>query len=244
MAGEAGDRPPWRVFISYDRRNESVARQLYKRLRADGFDVWWDQWSIRFGASWPNELTKAIQNAQFFIACVSAEYCRKLRQAQKGAPGVLRQELDAALKMQNDVGLQPELHLLIPLRLDERKPPPELARLQYLDWAEGAGYTQLVEEMRRKIADREMVKISVSTPSLPLPSPSLSKAPPLTRILFADTKGMLNGDRLPLVEEDNPRLSDIINLRNWTWRRSAMGRWGAANWEQAKARLDGERTAS
>jgi len=52
---EASPRALVDVFISYARKDESVAKNLAETLRSEGFEVWFDS-SLYAGANWESLL--------------------------------------------------------------------------------------------------------------------------------------------------------------------------------------------
>ena len=68
-----------RVFVSYVQENREVVALLVQELKTRDIDVWWDRDSLLPGDYWQNEIRRAIQSGQFFLACFSNEYLERER---------------------------------------------------------------------------------------------------------------------------------------------------------------------
>jgi formylglycine-generating enzyme required for sulfatase activity len=62
---------PTKVFISYQRDSEAVARELYERLNAAGFDVWQDVHNIRHTARWSVEINRALHDCERIVVLLT-----------------------------------------------------------------------------------------------------------------------------------------------------------------------------
>lgn len=59
------------IFVSYKREDAVPVERLVAALRAEGFDVWWDQ-DIPPGAPWEAAITAALDGARCVLVCWSA----------------------------------------------------------------------------------------------------------------------------------------------------------------------------
>jgi hypothetical protein len=66
-----------KVFISYAREDYEAAASIYRFLKDNVCDPWMDVESILPGQDWPLEIQKAIENSDFFIACLSSQSVNK-----------------------------------------------------------------------------------------------------------------------------------------------------------------------
>lgn len=62
------------VFISYVRESREEVLRFCKELESHGIEVWIDINELRPGARWKSAIRKAIEEADFFIACFTKEY--------------------------------------------------------------------------------------------------------------------------------------------------------------------------
>lgn len=144
---------PLRIFLSYAHLDAVSVRPLYDYLCDKGFDVRFDEESLTPGADWRLETEQGLSNADIVIVCLS--------QASFNKAGFIQWEirfaLDRALEM-------PEGHtFLIPLRLDDCRVPPRLARYQWLDLFESDGYQRLGEALKQRIEQLQQGVIKLPT---------------------------------------------------------------------------------
>jgi len=71
--GHAGTSRPLRVFLCHASPDKTAVRDLYRRLKADGFDVWLDEERLLPGHEWEYEIRKAVRAADAIIVCLSQQ---------------------------------------------------------------------------------------------------------------------------------------------------------------------------
>ena len=115
-----------RVFLSYPSEHESVARQIKEFIRSVGIDCWFDKDSLIAGQDWERERGIAQTEADLIVLlCASQTTDRN---------GVYQRELNQALRELTDKRLGSIY--LIPLRVEDVPLPPELTKLQFVDFFE------------------------------------------------------------------------------------------------------------
>jgi WD40 repeat protein len=62
------------IFISYVREDSDRINRLKASLDAAGVHTWIDHENIRVGENWPDAVRKAVEGADFFIACYSKSF--------------------------------------------------------------------------------------------------------------------------------------------------------------------------
>jgi len=127
---------PIKVFISYaraDRENLSQESDLhkvntiYERLRDNHFDPWFDEQVLRAGQYWEAEIVRAVNDSQFFLACLSSYSSLKVSFIQK--------EFTLAWIKQNQIQEEtPRRSYIIPIRLEEFELPHPFSQLQHIDY--------------------------------------------------------------------------------------------------------------
>ncbi len=60
-----------RVFISYSRRNKSIAERIARDLSDAGMDVWVDWRQIQAGEFWQDEIFRGIERSEIVVVCLS-----------------------------------------------------------------------------------------------------------------------------------------------------------------------------
>lgn len=131
---------PLRVFLCHAKEDKPKVRELYRRLRADGVEVWLDEKSLLPGQDWRVEIPKAVREADVVIVCMSPVSARK--------EGFVQAEINFAL----DKALEkPEGTIyIIPAKLEECDVPDKLSRWQWVNLFEDyeGGYEMLTLSLK------------------------------------------------------------------------------------------------
>jgi len=86
------------VFLAYVSEDASQVEHLCELLEAAGFDAWMDRRKLLPGQNWPRAIERAIENADFFVACLSRHSVNKRSCFQ----GEMRFALDCARRVPFD----------------------------------------------------------------------------------------------------------------------------------------------
>ncbi len=62
------------VFLSYNRAQKDWTRNLARRLRDEGFKVWFDEWCLRTGENWIDILEKGVEESRKIALVLSPEF--------------------------------------------------------------------------------------------------------------------------------------------------------------------------
>lgn len=146
------EQPRPKLFIAYVTEDAAAAGKLYDHLQAAGFSPWLDTRKLLPGQNWPRAIERAIESADFFIACLSTHSVQK----RGGFQAEIRYALDCARRIPLD-----EI-FLVPLRLDVCRVPRALEReWQYIDlfpdWERGVA--KLVAMIRGEVGKRAVGRI-------------------------------------------------------------------------------------
>lgn len=129
-----------RVFLCYAGPDRSKVESLRIKLVERGFDPWMDKVSILPGQDWELEIQKAIESADFFIACISHHF-------EERTYG--NKELRRALSV---LETMPEGSIyLIPARLEECSVPSRVTAQQWVDLFDPKGFDQLIRSLLLKV---------------------------------------------------------------------------------------------
>ena len=74
---------PIRVFLCHASSDKPAVRELYHRLKADGFAPWLDEEDLLPGQDWQREIPKAVRAADVVIVCLSRGSISKAGYVQK-----------------------------------------------------------------------------------------------------------------------------------------------------------------
>lgn len=131
------------VFIAYVEEDLELARRLRDALEGAGFASWLDKDQLLAGQNWPRAIERAIDEADAFVACLSARSLAKKGQFQCE----LRYALDCAHRMPLDEAF------VMPVRFEECRVPHNLVKqVQYVDLFPDfdRGFRQLVRALKRR----------------------------------------------------------------------------------------------
>ena len=147
------------IFLAHANEDKPQVRDLYRRLKQVGYQPWLDEEDLLPGQNWRDEIPKAIQSSDIFIACLSSQSVSKRGYVQRE----FRQALNKMAEM--PVG---EIYL-IPLKLDECEIPDlrqseygvNLRDIQWLDYWQPGGWEKLLKSIELQSA-----KLNWGQPSL------------------------------------------------------------------------------
>ncbi|GIK40941.1 MAG: hypothetical protein BroJett011_47740 [Chloroflexota bacterium] len=131
---------PLRVFLCHAAADKPAVRELYHRLRDDGFQPWLDEEDLLPGQKWQREIPKAVAASDVVVVCLSNAALTKA--------GYVQDEIKFAL---DAADRQPEETIfLIPLRLEECDVPERLVGLHWVNFFDPKGYERLLRALRAK----------------------------------------------------------------------------------------------
>lgn len=113
-------------------------RQLYQRLRADGFAPWFDEEDLLVGQNRNAETARAVRKSDVVLVCLS--------KASVSGPGQLHRHIKQALDVAAE---QPEGTIfVIPIRLEACDIPDQLKHVKGIDLFEEGSYERLKKALR------------------------------------------------------------------------------------------------
>ncbi|MEP6895972.1 MAG: TIR domain-containing protein [Chloroflexota bacterium] len=141
---------PLRVFLCHSSNDKLVVRELYQKLRAEAWlEPWLDEEELYPGQNWNLEIEKAVEAADAILVCLSNNSITK--------EGYVQKEIKTALDYSD---YKPEGTIfIIPLRLEDCKPPSRLSKWQYADYFEGQherGLRRLLVSLKRRANELEL----------------------------------------------------------------------------------------
>lgn len=130
--------PKLSVFICHSSSDKPAARELYQRLKREGYEPWLDEEDLLPGQEWRKEIPKAVAKAHVVIVCLSETAVTK--------HGFVQKEIGYALDVASE---QPEGTIyIIPVRLEQCEVPNRLSAWQWVDLFEPRGYERLLRSLR------------------------------------------------------------------------------------------------
>lgn len=122
-----------RVFLSHSSEDKMFIENLAKKLKADGFDVWYDDWEIHVGDSIVQKINEGIATSDFLIIALSKNSIKSKW---------VREELNAAtIKNVDSKGA-----FILPILLEQCEIPSLLSDKRYANFSKDpeSAYRELV----------------------------------------------------------------------------------------------------
>jgi len=149
MAAPAAEGPL--VFISYSRRDESEVRRIHDTLVRAGIRTWLDTREIEAGDVIGKRIEEGVTGCTYFVPILSPTY-----QSSEWT------QLETNLAWQREVEEGRSLVLPLLLRGETRSLPLRYRAHRYIDLRADfdAGLTELVEHLRRPVAEQPAVRVN------------------------------------------------------------------------------------
>ncbi len=129
------------IFLAHASEDKPAVLALHERLKQAGYKPWLDEKDLIPGQIWRDEIPKAIEASQIFLACLSGKSANK--------QGYIQRELRIALDILGE--MPPGTIFFIPMRLEECEIPDlrsaevglKLRDIHRLDYWKEDGFEQL-----------------------------------------------------------------------------------------------------
>jgi hypothetical protein len=129
-----------KVFLTHASGDKPVVRELYLKLKRDGFRPWLDEEDLIAGQVWSTTIRKTIEETDVVVFCLSKQSITK--------EGFIQKEMKQALDLADE---KPEGTIFfIPIRLDDCEVPYSLKRWHWVDFFEPNGYEKLVRALSER----------------------------------------------------------------------------------------------
>lgn len=132
-ARSRGERP-LQVFLCHSSGDKPTVRGIYRLLIQHGFAPWLDEKDIIPGQDWQATISEAVRTCDVVVVCLSRDSISK--------EGYVQKEINFALNAAEEK--PPGAIFLIPARLEEVNVPQRLARWQWVDLFQDAGFAKLI----------------------------------------------------------------------------------------------------
>ncbi len=129
---------PARLFLSYARLDAERVGELYRKLSAAGYTPWMDEKDILPGENFRLAIERAIEETDYFLACLSANSVDRR--------GFIQREIKQALDLWQEK--LPDDIYLIPVKLEACELPYSLRGFQAVDLFETDGWSKLLRSIQ------------------------------------------------------------------------------------------------
>jgi formylglycine-generating enzyme required for sulfatase activity len=139
-----------RIFLCHAKEDKPWVRELYHRLKDDGYSPWLDEEDLLPGQSWWAEIKKVLSDPyNLVVVCLSCNSVTKR--------GVVQREIKRALDVLEE--MPEDTIYLIPARMEDCQVPDGLSDLHWVDLFEPGGFEKLKGaldfEIDRRLAPKE-----------------------------------------------------------------------------------------
>ena len=134
-----------KIFLCHANEDKPRVREVYHRLKAEGFEPWFDETDILPGQVRDQEIRRALKNSDFILIFFS--------QNSVTQRGYLQREMKLALDAWQEM---PEGHIhTIPIRLDAGKIPESFQQFEWVDCFGVGGWERLLRALRTGVGQRQ-----------------------------------------------------------------------------------------
>ena len=138
---------PLRVFLCHSSGDKSSVREIYEKLRADGFDPWLDEEKLLPGQSWKLEIQKAVRDSDAVIVTLSESSINR--------SGFLQKEIVYALDAAQEKA-EGQI-FLIPARLERCEVPERLRDWHWVDLFDEKGYSRMYLALQQRASELGLI---------------------------------------------------------------------------------------
>ena len=133
-----------KVFLSYPSEHPATAREVATFIRSTGVDCWFDKDDLVAGEDWDRARNLALKGADVVVILCASQTTER--------NGVYQREINEALRALDDRRLG--VVYIIPVRIEDAPLPPELSRLQYVDYFDGSWRRRFAVGLARAVVEK------------------------------------------------------------------------------------------
>ena len=135
-----------RIFLCHASEDKPQVCDVYQRLKALGFEPWWDEADLVGGQQWEQEIPVALQASDFILIFFSQSSIRKI--------GYVQNEFKLALEAWRQT---PEgMIRTIPVRVDDCEVPREFRRFHWIDLFDEGSFERILRAIRTGMSQRTL----------------------------------------------------------------------------------------
>ena len=120
-------KPKTKIFLSHSSKDNNFVEELAKKLSADGYSVWYDEWEIKVGDSIVQKINEGISESDFLIVVLSKN-------------SVNSKWVKEELNVSTLKNIQSNGVFILPILLDNCKIPLFLTDKKYADFSSDSKY--------------------------------------------------------------------------------------------------------
>ncbi len=127
-----------KIFLCHANEDKPQVRDVYQRLKAEGFQPWLDEEDLLPGQLWNQEIRRALRNSDFILIFFSQNSVLKR--------GYVQREMKLALDTWAEVP-EGQIHT-IPVRLDNCTIPERFKPFQWVDLFGDGGFEKIIRAIQ------------------------------------------------------------------------------------------------
>ena len=127
-----------RIFLCHANEDKAQVRQVYQRLKTEGFNPWLDEKDLLPGQLRNQEIRKALKSSDFILVFLSRNSVAKR--------GDIQREMKLALDAWQEIP-EGQIHT-IPIRLDDCMIPEQFQQFEPVDLFGDGGWERLIRAIR------------------------------------------------------------------------------------------------
>ena len=125
------------IFLCHASEDKPKVREVYRRLKDEGFQPWLDEEDLLPGQLWEQEIPKALKASDFILIFFS--------QHAVSREGYVQREFKLALEAWQEIP-EGRIHT-IPLRLDDCTIPDQSSKFQWVDFSNERGLERINDQI-------------------------------------------------------------------------------------------------
>ena len=135
-----------KIFLCHANEDKPQVREVYQRLKAEGYEPWLDEMDLLPGQLWNQEVRRALRDSDFILIFFSQNSVIKR--------GYVQREVKFALDAWQEM---PEgMIYTIPVRLDDCEMPETFRQFQALNLFDAGGVTRLLKVLQAGLSQRQV----------------------------------------------------------------------------------------
>lgn len=139
-----------KIFLCHANEDKPQVREVYRRLKAEGFQPWLDEEDLLPGQLWNQEIRRALRASDFILIFFSQNSVLKR--------GYVQREMKLALDTWEEVP-EGQIHT-IPIRLDDCTIPERFEPFQWVDLFATGGVERLIRAIHVGVTQRQPPRTS------------------------------------------------------------------------------------
>lgn len=134
-----------RIFLCHASEDKPQVREVYQRLKAEGFQPWLDEENLLPGQEWDREIRRALRESEFILIFFSQNSVAKR--------GYVQREMKLALDAWEEVP-EGQIHT-IPVRLDDCEIPERFKKFQWADLFNERNFERMIRAIHADLSQQQ-----------------------------------------------------------------------------------------